>query len=77
VQSRNIAEVAQLYLSFPDKQAYPFKQLRGFEKVELAPAARKLLTFTLRWDDEIDRQPLFPVPGHLPEYLTFDWIDLS
>jgi hypothetical protein len=48
VQSRNIAEVAQLYLSFPDKQAYPFKQLRGFEKVELAPAARKLLTFTLR-----------------------------
>lgn len=45
------AEVAQLYLSYPDKTEYPFKQLRGFEKVTLTSGARKMISFTMseRW----------------------------
>ena len=50
-QTHTGAEVAQFYVQYPDKTTYPFKQLRGFEKVTLAPGARKLVSFTLseRW----------------------------
>ena len=52
------SEVAQLYLSYPDSEAYPFKQLRGFEKVSLGPGKRQLVTFALtqRWLSSWDVQ---------------------
>ena len=45
------AEVAQLYLRYPDSAGQPFKQLRGFHKVLLQPRERKLIRFTVdtRW----------------------------
>lgn len=45
------SEVVQLYLQFPDKTEYPFSQLRGFEKVTLAPGAMHTVVFTMdqRW----------------------------
>jgi beta-glucosidase len=41
------AEVAQLYLDFPDLPGAPNIALRGFERVELAPGGRRTLTFDL------------------------------
>jgi beta-glucosidase len=41
------AEVAQLYLGFPDYAGEPPRQLKGFEKVTLAPGASATVTFYL------------------------------
>ncbi len=41
------AEVAQLYLGFPAAAGEPPKQLKGFQKVWLAPGETKQVTFTL------------------------------
>ena len=48
VGARTGAEVAQLYVRYPGD---PFKQLRGFEKMTLAPGASKTMGFsvTARW----------------------------
>ncbi|CAJ2499888.1 Uu.00g027410.m01.CDS01 [Anthostomella pinea] len=45
------AEVAQLYLSFPDAAGEPARQLRGFEKVVLEPYKTATVTFELRRRD--------------------------
>lgn len=45
------AEVAQLYLTFPDEAEQPASQLRGFERIELAAGASDVVTFTLRRRD--------------------------
>ena len=41
------AEVAQLYLQFPASAGEPFKQMKGFQKVTIAPGAKSTVTFTL------------------------------
>ena len=41
------AEVAQLYLTFPASAGEPFKQMKGFQKVMIAPGAKSTVTFTL------------------------------
>jgi beta-glucosidase len=41
------AEVAQLYLDFPATAGEPPLQLKGFEKVVLAPGAKQTVTFPL------------------------------
>jgi beta-glucosidase len=41
------AEVAQLYLSFPDVAGTPRLALRGYQRVELQPDESRKLTFTL------------------------------
>ena len=41
------AEVPQLYLGFPAASGEPPKQLKGFEKVKLAPGASATVTFPL------------------------------
>jgi beta-glucosidase len=45
------AEVAQLYLRYPEAAGEPFKQLRGFQKVMLEPGATAIVHFALpdRW----------------------------
>ena len=45
------AEVAQLYLRYPEAAGEPFKQLRGFQKVALEPGASATVRFALpdRW----------------------------
>lgn len=45
------AEVAQLYISFPDEAAQPTRVLRGFEKVSLDAAAASDVTFSVRRRD--------------------------
>ena len=41
-------EVVQLYMRYPDsKVARPVKELRGFQRVSLAPGESKTITFTL------------------------------
>ncbi len=65
--SRAGAEVAQLYLGFPDGAGEPLRQLKGFSKVTLAPGQAKTVTFTLdaralsTWDP--DRHSWTRVPG--------------
>ncbi|KAI1206010.1 glycoside hydrolase family 3 protein [Annulohypoxylon truncatum] len=52
------AEVAQLYVGFPESAATPPKQLRGFEKLALEPGAKDNVAFELKrrdisiWDTE-------------------------
>ena len=41
------AEVAQLYVGFPDSADLPPKQLKGFERVELAPGASQTVVLAL------------------------------
>ncbi|KAL1387078.1 glycoside hydrolase superfamily [Phyllosticta capitalensis] len=56
--SRSGAEVAQLYVSYPDAAAQPIRQLRGFEKVPLEAGAKETVSFAVRrkdisyWDAE-------------------------
>lgn len=45
------AEVAQLYVSFPEEAEQPKSQLRGFERLGLAPGESGTATFTLRRKD--------------------------
>lgn len=45
------AEVAQLYLGFPESAKSPVKQLRGFSKVFLEPGESKPVEFTLQRRD--------------------------
>jgi beta-glucosidase len=45
------AEVAQLYVSYPRSAGTPPRQLRGFEKLPLAPGASGTATFRLRRRD--------------------------
>ena len=41
-------EVVQLYVRYPEsKVARPIKELRGFQRVSLAPGESKIVTFTL------------------------------
>ncbi|KAH9992698.1 glycoside hydrolase family 3 protein [Xylariaceae sp. FL0662B] len=53
------AEVAQLYVGFPESAAAPPRQLRGFEKLPLDPGAADTVTFILQrrdlsvWDTEL------------------------
>jgi beta-glucosidase len=42
------AEVAQLYLGFPSSAGEPPKQLKGLQKLTLAPGAKQTVTFTLK-----------------------------
>ncbi|PYH67878.1 putative beta-glucosidase D [Aspergillus vadensis CBS 113365] len=52
------AEIPQLYLSYPESAKQPVRQLRGFERVELARRERSTVTFPIRrrdvsfWDVE-------------------------
>ncbi|EDQ89527.1 uncharacterized protein MONBRDRAFT_32335 [Monosiga brevicollis MX1] len=61
------AEVAQLYLGFPSSAGEPPRQLKGFEKVVLAPGAKTTVTFDLRprdlsiWD--VKQHAWSPVSG--------------
>ena len=41
------AEVAQLYLKFPDAAGEPPKQLKGFRKVQLSPGETKTVEIAL------------------------------
>lgn len=45
------AEVAQLYVTFPDEAAQPVRVLRGFEKVSVKPGQSAPVTFSLRRRD--------------------------
>lgn len=45
--SKEGAEVAQLYVQFPAEAEQPTRQLRGFEKVLLAPRQQKKVRFSL------------------------------
>ncbi|TGO50513.1 hypothetical protein BOTNAR_0390g00010 [Botryotinia narcissicola] len=45
------AEVAQLYISFPDEADQPVRILRGFEKVNIAPGESADISFSLRRRD--------------------------
>ncbi|KAF5877125.1 putative beta-glucosidase d protein [Botrytis fragariae] len=45
------AEVAQLYISFPDEAEQPIRILRGFEKVNIAPGESADISFSLRRRD--------------------------
>jgi beta-glucosidase len=45
------AEVAQLYISFPDAAAQPVRILRGFEKVSIVAGETADVTFSLRRRD--------------------------
>ncbi|KAK8902205.1 hypothetical protein QC760_009683 [Botrytis cinerea] len=45
------AEVAQLYISFPDEAEQPIRILRGFEKVNIAPGESADIAFSLRRRD--------------------------
>ncbi|KAI4864743.1 glycoside hydrolase family 3 protein [Hypoxylon rubiginosum] len=45
------AEVAQLYIGFPESAAAPPKQLRGFEKLALEPGASDIAAFNIRRRD--------------------------
>ncbi|RDW58789.1 hypothetical protein BP6252_13265 [Coleophoma cylindrospora] len=45
------ADVPQLYVTFPDAADQPIRQLRGFQKVSVAPSATETVTFTLRRRD--------------------------
>lgn len=45
------AEVAQLYVTFPDEAAQPARVLRGFEKVNIKPGQSAPVTFSLRRRD--------------------------
>jgi beta-glucosidase len=55
------AEVAQLYLSFPDAAKAPVRQLRGFEKVYLEPGETKSISFPIQrrdlsiWDERTSK----------------------
>lgn len=49
--TRTGAEVAQLYLSFPSAAGEPPNQLRGYERVSLAPQESKQVTFTVKPSD--------------------------
>ncbi|KAL4820413.1 glycosyl hydrolase family 3 C-terminal domain-containing protein [Aspergillus spinulosporus] len=55
------AEVAQLYLSFPDAAKAPVRQLRGFEKVYLEPGETKFVSFPIQrrdlsiWDERTSK----------------------
>jgi beta-glucosidase len=42
------AEVAQLYISYPDEAAQPPKVLRGFEKATIASGESATVTFSVR-----------------------------
>jgi beta-glucosidase len=65
------AEVAQLYLSFPQLGLVDFPpwQLRGFKKVMLKPGESKTVTFDLRRKDmsywDIGRQAWVLVDGNI------------
>ncbi|KAK2609837.1 hypothetical protein N8I77_003314 [Diaporthe amygdali] len=45
------AEVAQLYVTFPDEAEQPVRVLRGFEKVSVKPGQSAPVTFSLRRRD--------------------------
>lgn len=45
------AEVAQLYISFPEEAAQPLRVLRGFEKVNLTSGSTADVTFSVRRKD--------------------------
>ncbi|KAK7959853.1 beta-glucosidase D [Apiospora aurea] len=45
------AEVAQLYLGFPESAKNPVRQLRGFRKILLDPAETQTVTFSLQRRD--------------------------
>ena len=46
--SRTGKEVVQLYVSAPDSKVIrPVRELRGFDKIELAPGETKMVSFTL------------------------------
>ncbi|KAL4961177.1 beta-d-glucoside glucohydrolase D [Aspergillus stella-maris] len=49
--SRAGAEVAQLYVSFPDEAEQPVRQLRGFRKVHLQPGETGEVEFSLQRRD--------------------------
>ncbi|KAL4911101.1 hypothetical protein BDW74DRAFT_172551 [Aspergillus multicolor] len=52
------AEIAQLYLTYPDAAKAPVRQLRGFDKVYLEPGETKEVSFPIQrrdlsiWDEE-------------------------
>lgn len=45
------AEVAQLYVTFPDAADEPVRQLRGFEKITILPGESQTVTFELKRRD--------------------------
>ncbi|KAI1643127.1 glycoside hydrolase family 3 protein [Daldinia loculata] len=45
------AEVAQLYIGYPESAAAPPKQLRGFEKLALEPGAEDIVAFEIKRRD--------------------------
>ncbi|KAL4997966.1 glycoside hydrolase superfamily [Aspergillus recurvatus] len=55
------AEIAQLYVSFPDAAKAPVRQLRGFEKVYLEPGETKTVSFPIQrrdlsiWDEQTQK----------------------
>jgi beta-glucosidase len=59
--SRSGAEVAQLYVRFPEAAGEPPRQLKGFEKVFLKPGESKSVKFVLdrntlsAWNTEMGR----------------------
>lgn len=60
------AEVAQLYLGFPQEAGEPPKQLKGFEKVSISAGKSKTVTFSLDdlsfsiWDTKVHDWAVVP-----------------
>ena len=74
------AEVAQLYVGFPESAATPPRQLRGFEKLLLAAGESAETTFELRRRDlsvwDVERQN-WVVPGATREGRYRIWLGQS
>jgi len=49
--TRTGAEVAELYLGFPAAANEPPKQLKGFQKITLAPGQTQHVTYNLDWEN--------------------------
>jgi len=63
--SRKGAEVVQLYVQFPASAGEPPRQLKGFEKLSLAPGESKFAAFSLNegsfsaWDETAQRWKIY------------------
>lgn len=75
------AEVAQLYVSFPDAADEPVRQLRGYQKVTIQPGKEADVSFTLRRRDlsvwDVARQEWEVVKGDYKVYIGASSRDLK
>ncbi|PYI04230.1 putative beta-glucosidase D [Aspergillus sclerotiicarbonarius CBS 121057] len=75
------AEVPQLYLGFPSSAQQPVRQLRGFERVEIAAGDKSKVTFKLRRRDisywDVTAQQWLVASGNYKVYVGASSRDLK